>query len=40
MLKPGEALTFTQSAVNLEDLIGRFIFSGQGGSGGEKAPGP
>lgn len=40
MLKPGEALTFTQSAVNLEDLIGRFIFSGPGGSGGGKAPGP
>jgi phospholipid/cholesterol/gamma-HCH transport system substrate-binding protein len=40
MLKPGEELTFTQSSVNLEDLIGRFIFSGQGGQGGGKGPGP
>lgn len=39
MLKPGEELSFTQSSVNLEDLIGRFIFSGQGGQGGKAAQG-
>jgi phospholipid/cholesterol/gamma-HCH transport system substrate-binding protein len=40
MLRPGEEVTFTQSAVNLEDLIGRFIFGGQSGQSGGKAPGP
>ncbi|MCS6876862.1 MAG: outer membrane lipid asymmetry maintenance protein MlaD [Geminicoccaceae bacterium] len=35
-LKPGEEITFTQSAVNLEDLIGRYVFGGQGAGG---APG-
>lgn len=44
MLKQGEEITLTQSAVNLEDLIGRYIFSqgapsgGQGGAGGTTAP--
>jgi phospholipid/cholesterol/gamma-HCH transport system substrate-binding protein len=28
MIKPNGELSFTQSAVNLEDLIGRFMFSG------------
>jgi phospholipid/cholesterol/gamma-HCH transport system substrate-binding protein len=32
MLKPGEELSFTQSAINLEDLIGRFVFGGAGGA--------
>ncbi|MCB2053656.1 MAG: outer membrane lipid asymmetry maintenance protein MlaD [Geminicoccaceae bacterium] len=32
MLKPGEEITLTQSSVNLEDLIGQFIFSQQGES--------
>jgi phospholipid/cholesterol/gamma-HCH transport system substrate-binding protein len=32
-LKPGDEVTLTQSAVNLEDLIGQAIFS-QGGGGG------
>jgi phospholipid/cholesterol/gamma-HCH transport system substrate-binding protein len=32
-LEPGGEVTFTQSAVNLEDLIGQAIFS-QGGGGG------
>ena len=32
VLQPGEQITLTQSAVNLEDLIGQMIFS-QGGSG-------
>lgn len=40
MLKPGEEVSFTQSSVNLEDLIGRFIFGGQGGQVPGKAPGP
>ncbi len=43
MLKPGEELTFTQSSVNLEDLIGRYIFSGPTGAGGQgpaKGSGP
>lgn len=34
MLKPGEEVTFTQSSVNLEDLIGRYIFGGQAAPGG------
>lgn len=32
MLQPGDEIQFTQSSINLEDLIGRYIFS----SGGEK----
>lgn len=43
MLKPGEEITLTQSSVNLEDLIGRYIFSGPGGQGaasGGKGAGP
>jgi phospholipid/cholesterol/gamma-HCH transport system substrate-binding protein len=27
MLQPGQAITITQSAVNLEELLGKFIFS-------------
>ncbi len=34
MLEPGEEIGFTQSAISLEDLIGRFVFSGDGGGGG------
>jgi phospholipid/cholesterol/gamma-HCH transport system substrate-binding protein len=35
MLQPGDEIMFTQSAINLEDLIGRFVFSGEdGGQGG------
>jgi phospholipid/cholesterol/gamma-HCH transport system substrate-binding protein len=35
MLKPGDEITLTQSALNLEDLIGQAIFGrGGGGSGG------
>lgn len=33
-LAPGDEVTFTQSAVNLEDLIGQAIFSQGGGDGG------
>ncbi len=46
MLKPGGEVTLTQSSINLEDLIGHFIFS-QSGSGqtqgqpaGAQAPAP
>ncbi|ASG22096.1 outer membrane lipid asymmetry maintenance protein MlaD [Nitrospirillum viridazoti] len=35
MLKPGGRIQYTQSAVNLEDLLGRFIFSA-GGSNANK----
>jgi phospholipid/cholesterol/gamma-HCH transport system substrate-binding protein len=35
MLQPGDEITLTQSAINLESLIGQAIFSqGGGGSGG------
>jgi phospholipid/cholesterol/gamma-HCH transport system substrate-binding protein len=37
MLKNGDAITYTQASVNLEDMIGKFMFSGGGVSGnGEK----
>jgi phospholipid/cholesterol/gamma-HCH transport system substrate-binding protein len=42
MMAPGQSFAVTQSAVNLEDLLGKFIFSmgGQGGkpSGGASSP--
>ena len=35
MLKDGGEVQFTQSAVNIEDLVGKYIFGqGQGQSGG------
>lgn len=34
MLAGGDQIEFTQSAVNLEELLGRFIFSSGGGTGG------
>ncbi len=34
MLEPGEAITFTQPALNLEELIGKFVFGGAAGGGG------
>jgi len=37
MLQPGAEITITQSSINLEDLIGRFIYGG--GSGGAKPGG-
>ncbi|HET6468009.1 MAG TPA: outer membrane lipid asymmetry maintenance protein MlaD [Geminicoccaceae bacterium] len=37
MLRPGEEITITQSAINIEDLIGRYIFS-QGPAAGGAAP--
>jgi len=36
MLAPGQSFAVTQSAVNLEDLLGKFIFS-MGGAGGKPA---
>lgn len=33
MLKPGASFPVTQSAVNIEDLLGKFIFSMSGGQG-------
>jgi phospholipid/cholesterol/gamma-HCH transport system substrate-binding protein len=42
MLKPGDEITLTQSALNLEDLIGQAIFGRGGGGaqgGGEAASG-
>jgi phospholipid/cholesterol/gamma-HCH transport system substrate-binding protein len=38
ILKDGEVVSFTQSSVNLEELIGRFIFSGAPGAQGGAAP--
>ncbi len=36
MLKPGASFPVTQSAINIEDLLGKFIFSmGNGQSGGQ-----
>ncbi|TVQ31803.1 MAG: outer membrane lipid asymmetry maintenance protein MlaD [Geminicoccaceae bacterium] len=32
VLRPGDELMFTQSAINLEELVGRFVFSGDGGN--------
>jgi phospholipid/cholesterol/gamma-HCH transport system substrate-binding protein len=39
MVKPGGTLEFTQSAVNLVDLIGKMVFSGGGVDGKKPAPG-
>ncbi|MFM2045632.1 MAG: outer rane lipid asymmetry maintenance protein MlaD [Pseudomonadota bacterium] len=38
MLADGGTIDYTQSAVNLEELLGRFIFSSSGGSGSSAAP--
>ena len=41
MLKPGQSFSVTQSAVNIEDLLGKFIFSmGGGPSKSAASPGP
>jgi phospholipid/cholesterol/gamma-HCH transport system substrate-binding protein len=35
MLAEGDTISFTQSSINIEDLVGRYIFgTGAGGSGG------
>jgi phospholipid/cholesterol/gamma-HCH transport system substrate-binding protein len=36
MLKDGDTITYTQASVNLEEMIGKFVFSGGGVEGGEK----
>jgi phospholipid/cholesterol/gamma-HCH transport system substrate-binding protein len=38
MLEPGDEITLTQSAINVEDLIGHMIFNQGGGSSGPGAP--
>jgi phospholipid/cholesterol/gamma-HCH transport system substrate-binding protein len=40
MLKPGDEITLTQSAINLEDLIGHFVFSQSSGSSSGSTPSP
>lgn len=40
ILEPGDQLTLTQSAINLEDLIGHMIFSQGGGADGQSAADP
>jgi phospholipid/cholesterol/gamma-HCH transport system substrate-binding protein len=37
MLKDGESISYTQASVNLEEMIGKFVFSG-GGVEGEGKP--
>ena len=48
MLKPGQAITATQSAINIESLLGKFVFSAanlasstaKANGGGSSAPAP
>jgi phospholipid/cholesterol/gamma-HCH transport system substrate-binding protein len=40
MLKPGGEVTLTQSSVNVEDLIGHFIFNAAGGQKGSNGQSP
>lgn len=35
-LKPGETITYTQSAVSLESILGKYIFSGKDEKSGEQ----
>ena len=38
-LEPGQEVRFTQSPINLESLLGQFMFSGMGGEEGcQEAP--
>lgn len=39
MLGDGDEISYTQSAINFEDLIGQFIFSQGGGGGAGTGPG-
>lgn len=39
MLKPGDEITLTQSAINLETLIGKFVFGGAA-TGGQQGGSP
>lgn len=36
LLKDGDVITYTQASVNLEEMIGKFVFSGGGVEGGDK----
>ncbi len=38
MLKPGGEITLTQSSINIEQLVGKYIFGGAGGSSGGSPP--
>lgn len=38
MLKEGDKIEFTQSAINLEEMIGKFMFSGGGVDKKDEAP--
>ena len=40
VLKPGEHIAFTQPAVDLLQLVGKYMFSGGGNTGGNAAPDP
>lgn len=40
MLAGGDKISFTQSAVNLEEMIGKFMFSGGGVDKNKSAPAP
>ena len=40
VLKPGEQIAFTQPAVDLLQLVGKYMFSGGGNTGGNAAPDP
>jgi phospholipid/cholesterol/gamma-HCH transport system substrate-binding protein len=37
-LKPGDRLKYTQSSINLESLIGKFMYSGGGSKGSSEKP--
>jgi phospholipid/cholesterol/gamma-HCH transport system substrate-binding protein len=39
MLAPGQSFSVTQSAINIEDLLGKFIFSMGGSSSGKSSSG-
>ena len=38
VLKPGDEIVITQAAVDLMQLVGKYMFSGGGAPGGENAP--
>lgn len=38
MLKPGATITITQGSMNIEALIGKYIFGSAGGKGGDAKP--
>jgi phospholipid/cholesterol/gamma-HCH transport system substrate-binding protein len=41
MMRPGQSFAVTQSAINIEDLLGKFIFSlGGSSSSGKSGAGP